>query len=162
MIKVGLDIGNSKISCVVCDLIFNQPPKVLSFVSLPTSNNNKGIFINFQSIKEEIKEIIERSAKESETDIKSIYLNIPLSGSSSIFYNSEIKIENELVNELHLKKAINKSLFFDQSDNQEILMNYILNYEIDEKIVSDSPLGNFANKLNLNFYKLSDLFRKNL
>ena len=154
MIKVGLDIGNSKISCVVCDLIFNQPPKVLSFVSLPTFNNNKGIFINFQSIKEEIKEIIERSAKESETDIKSIYLNIPLSGSSSIFYNSEINIENELVNELHLKKAINKSLFFDQSDNQEILMNYILNYEIDEKIISGSPVGNFANKLNLNFYKI--------
>ena len=154
MIKVGLDIGNSKISCVVCDLIFNQPPKILSFVSLPTSNINKGAFINFQSIKEEIKEIIELSAKESETDIKSIYLNIPLSGSSSFFYNSEINIENELINELHLKKAINKSLFFDQSDNKEILMNYILNYEIDEKIISGSPVGNFANKLNLNFYKI--------
>ena len=58
MIKVGLDIGNSKISCVVCDLIINHQPKILSFVSLPTSNLNKNAFINFQLIKEEIKEII--------------------------------------------------------------------------------------------------------
>ena len=28
MIKVGLDIGNSKISCVVCDLRKNQKPKM--------------------------------------------------------------------------------------------------------------------------------------
>ena len=76
-----------------------------------------------------------------------------MTGSSSFFYNSEISIENELVNELHLKKAINKSLFFDKSINQEILMNYILNYEIDDKIILGSPVGNFANKLNLNFYK---------
>lgn len=155
MIKVGLDIGNSKISCVVCDLISNQPPQILSFVSLPTSNINKSSFINFQSIKEEIKKIIERAAKESETDIKSIYLNIPLSGSFSSFYNSEINIENELIDELHLKKAINKSLFFDQSFNKEILMNYIINYEIDGKIILGSPVGNFANKLKLNLYKLS-------
>ena len=155
MIKVGLDIGNSKISCVVCDLIVNQQPKILSFASLPTSNLNKNTFINFQLIKKEIKEIIDRAAKESQTDIKSIYLNIPLSGSSSFFYNSEIKIENELINELHLNKAINKSLYFDHSINQEILMNYIINYEIDGKIILGNPLGNFANKLNLNFYKLS-------
>ena len=155
MIKVGLDIGNSKISCVVCDLIANHQPKILSFVSLPTSNLNKNTFIDFQLIKEEIKEIIDRAAKESQTDIKSIYLNIPLSGSSSFFYNSEIKIENELINELHLNKAINKSLYFDHSINQEILMNYIINYEIDGKIILGNPVGNFANKLNLNFYKLS-------
>ena len=46
MIKVGVDIGNSKISCVVCDLKELDKPKILSFVSLPTSNVNKGSFTN--------------------------------------------------------------------------------------------------------------------
>ena len=41
MIKVGLDIGNSKISCAVCDFKINQKPRILAFVNLPTANLNK-------------------------------------------------------------------------------------------------------------------------
>jgi cell division protein FtsA len=34
-------------------------------------------------------------------------------------------------------------------------MNFIINYEIDDKLINGSPIGNFAKKLCLNFYKLS-------
>ena len=83
MIKVGLDIGNSKISCIVCDIKNNQKPEVLSFISLPTSNINKNTFRNFNSIKKEVQEVINLAAKESQTEIKSINLNIPISDSDS-------------------------------------------------------------------------------
>jgi len=49
MIKVGVDIGNSKISCVVSDLQKNSLPKILSFINYPTSNINKNVFINLSS-----------------------------------------------------------------------------------------------------------------
>ena len=154
MIKVGVDIGNSKISCVVCDIKINDIPKVLSFVSMPTSNINKSTFTNFQKIRNEVKEVIDLAAKESQTEIKSINLNFPLFGSISSFYNSQIDIKNELINELHIKKAINQSEFFNESIDKKILMNYIINYEVDGKLIAGNPIGNFANKLNLNFYKL--------
>ena len=154
MIKVGIDIGNSKISCVVCDLKKDQKPNILSFVSLPTNNISKNSFTNYNSLKNEILEVIQKSAKESQTEIKSINLNIPLSSSISYYYESNINIENEPINDLHLKKALNQSNFFDNILNYEILMNYIINYELDNKTVLISPLGNFANNLNLNFYKL--------
>ena len=63
MIKVGVDIGNSKISCVVSDLKKNTLPKILSFINYPTSNINKNTFTNFQSIKEEVKQVITLAAK---------------------------------------------------------------------------------------------------
>lgn len=154
MIKVGVDIGNSKISCIVCDLKNKQNPKVLSFVSLPTSNINKSTFLNFKLIKKEVKEVIDLAAQKSETEIKSINLNVPLSNSISTFYNSEIDIENQLINELHLKKAINKSEYFNEFLDNFVLMNYITNYEIDNKLILGNPEGNFAKKLNLNLYKL--------
>ena len=52
MIKVGLDLGNSKISCVVCDIKLNKHPKILSFVNLPTFNINKSAILksNLSSI----------------------------------------------------------------------------------------------------------------
>ena len=155
MIKVGLDIGNSKISCIVCDIEINQKPKALSFVNRPTSYMKKGKFTNFQLIKKEVKEILDIAAKESQTDIKSINLNVPMSESSSLYYNSQINIENELISDLHLKKSINLSEFFNQSENLQTIMNFIINYEIDDKLITGSPVGNFANKLRLNLYKLS-------
>jgi len=159
MIKVGVDIGNSKISCVVSDLKKNTLPKILSFINYPTSNINKNTFTNFQSIKEEVKQVIALAAKDSQTEIKSINLNIPLTDSISFFYNSKIEIENELIMELHLKKAINQSDFFDNLINYEILMNYIASYEVDNKVLFGNPIGNFAKVINLNFYKL--LIKKN-
>ena len=155
MIKVGIDIGNSKISCIVCDTKINHKPKILSFISIPTINISKGSFINFQLIKKEIKELIAESSKLSQTEIKSVNLNIPLYDSCSSYYNSEINIENELINELHLKKVINQSDFFDKDLNQETLMNYVINYEIDQKNFIGNPIGNFAKKLKLNFYRIS-------
>ena len=155
MIKVGLDIGNSKISCVVCDLRKNQKPKILSFVSFPTLNVNKSALINYNSIKSEVKKVIDEAAKDSQTEIKSINLNLPLSKSNSNFYSSSINIENELINDLHLKKAVNQSSFFENSVNEEIIMNFIMSYEVDDKVFFENPIGNFAKKLNLNFYKLS-------
>ena len=160
MIKVGVDIGNSKISCVVSDLQKNSLPKILSFINYPTSNINKNAFINFQLIKDEVRHVITLAAKDSQTEIKSINLNIPVTDSISFFYDSKIEIENELITDLHLKKAINQSDFFDNLINYEILMNSIASYEVDNKILFGNPVGNFAKILNLNFYKL--MVKKNL
>ena len=144
MIKVGLDIGNSKISCVVCNTKSKEQPTILSFVAMPTNHVNKNIITNFESLKFEVKKVIDLAAKESQTEIKSINLNIPLLDANSVFYNSEIHIENECINDLHLKKSINQSDYFDDSINQYVLMNFIANYEIDNKVIFDNPLGNFA------------------
>ncbi|MDC0194634.1 cell division protein FtsA [Alphaproteobacteria bacterium] len=155
MIKVGIDIGNSKISCVVCDLKDNVNPRILSFTSMPTSNVNKSLFKNYEFLKKEVLTIINKAAKESQTDIKSVFLNLPLISASSEFYSSEIFLNNEKIDELHLKKALNESIFFEEVENKEIIMNYISSYQLDGNIISTSPNGNYANQLLLNFYKLS-------
>ena len=154
MIKVGLDIGNSKISCAVCDFKINQKPRILAFVNLPTANLNKNANTNIYTLKKDISEIIEIAAKESQTEIQSINLNVPINGSNSYYYNSEINIENEIINELHLKKAINQSEYFGENENNYELINDIIAYDLDKKIIHTDPIGNYANKIKLYFYKL--------
>ena len=58
-----------------------------------------------------------------------------------------------------LKKSINQSDFFNEIPNKKILMNYIINYEVDNILVNNNPSGNYANNLKVNFYKL--LIEKN-
>ncbi len=155
MIKVGIDIGNSKISSVVCDVKNDGSKKILSFISKATSNVKKSSITNLFSIKKEIINIINEAAKESQTKIKSINLNIPATDSLSIFSNSQIQVEGEMITDLHLKKAINNSDYFETLSDYEVMQNFIINYTLDDKIYYTNPSNNFGDILNLNFYKFA-------
>ena len=74
MIKVGLDIGNSKISCIVCDINKNSSKKILAFVNHPTKNLKKNSIINYDLAKNEISELIKSASKDSQTDSNSLAL----------------------------------------------------------------------------------------
>ncbi len=153
MIKVGIDIGNSKISSIVCDINNDGSRKVLSFVSKPTSYVNKSLVTNLLLIKDEINETIKEAAKESQTDINSVNLNLPAVDSLSLFSNSEINISGEMINDLHLKTAVNQSDILEPVENFDIIQNLIIGYDLDNKFLTNSPVGTFGNILKVNFYK---------
>ena len=153
MIKVGMDIGNSKISSMVCNIKNDGSKKVLSFICNPTSFVNKSLVTNLVSIKDEIYKIINDAAKESQTDIKSVNLNLPAVESLSLFSDSEINISGEMISDLHLKTVVNQSDFFEPIENFEIIQNCIIGYDLDNKFLANCPTGTFGNILKVNFYK---------
>ena len=155
MIKVGIDIGNSKISSIVCDIKTDGSKKILSFISNPTTNVNKSMVTNLISVKDEIHKTISEAAKESQTDIKSVNLNLPATESSSIFSESEINVSGKMISDLHLKKAVNQSNILETIENYEIIQKFISSYELDNKFFSNSPIGTFGDNLKLNFYKFA-------
>ena len=155
MIKVGIDIGNSKISSIVCDIKTDGSKKILSFISNPTTYVNKSMVTNSVSVKDEIHKTISEAAKESQTDIKSINLNLPAIESSSIFSESEINVSGKMISDLHLKKAVNQSDILETIENYEIIQKFISSYELDNKFFSNSPIGIFGDNLKLNFYKFA-------
>ena len=103
MISVGLDLGNSKISCLVCDINSKGQIKPLSFVTRPTSSIKKSIILDVSKVKNEVKEIISQVSKESQTEIASVRLNVPVINSLTSYFNSEISVSNEKISDLHLK-----------------------------------------------------------
>ena len=155
MIKVGIDIGNSKISSIVCDIKTDGSKKILSFISNPTTYVNKSMVTNLVSLKDEIHKTISEAAKESQTDIKSVNLNLPAIESSSIFSESVINVSGKMISDLHLKKAVNQSDILDVIENYDVIQKFISSYEIDNKFFSNSPIGTFGDNLKLNFYKFA-------
>ena len=107
MIKAGLDIGNSKISCVIADYKNTENINILSIASVPNNNIKKNIILNFENLHHQIKSLVIEAEKQSQTKLNSINLNLSLLNSNSHYYNSEIKLKNERISELHLKKIIN-------------------------------------------------------
>ena len=155
MIKVGIDIGNSKISSIVCDIKTDGSKKILSFISNPTTYVNKSMVTNLVSLKDEIHKTISEAAKESQTDIKSVNLNLPAIESSSIFTESEINVSGKMISDLHLKKAVNQSDILETIENYDVIQKFISSYELDNKFFSNSPIGTFGDNLKLNFYKFA-------
>ena len=164
MIKVGLNIGNSKISCIVTDYKNFDNLNILSILSYPSNVIKKNIITNYDHLFNEIKNLILESEKKSQTKIHSININISLLDSLSKYYQSEIFVSDQQISDLHLKKAINQSEYFIENDDNYELINDIIAYELDKKTIYTDPIGNYANNVKLYFYKLliNKKFLKNI
>ena len=77
MIKAGQSIGNSKLWCVVGDYKNFKNIKILSLISIPSTQIKKNIIVNFSNLFEETKKLILDSEKNSQTKLHSININIP-------------------------------------------------------------------------------------
>ena len=154
MIKVGLNIGNSKISCAVSELKDDKTIKLLSYKSLPSDIIKKNIVSDFQVLSNDIKTLILESEKNSQTKINSVNLNVPTNESISRYYESELQDLKNEITELDIKKAINQSEFFNTDLNYFKLFNSITGYILDDNLIFNSPVGNHASNLKVLFYKL--------
>ncbi len=154
MIKAGLDIGNSKISCVVADHKNSENINILSIESIPTTNIKKNTILNYENLLEQLKLLISQTEKQSQTKLNSINLNFSLLNSKSYYYDSHIKINNEKISELHLKKIINQSDYFINNPEEFELFNNIISYNIDNNQYFLPPLGNYSDNIKINFYKI--------
>ena len=133
MISVGLDIGNSKISCIVCDISAKAKIKTLSFVTRPTNNIKKSVITDISKVKNEIRDIISQVSKESQTEIANIRLNVPLVNSLTSYFDSEIYVSDEKISDFHLKKSANESEILDSIDKYVVIHRSVINYELDQQ-----------------------------
>ena len=154
MIKAGLDIGNSKISCVIADYKNTENINILSLASVPNNNIKKNIILNFENLHDQIKSLFIEAEKQSQTKLNSINLNLSLLNSSSHYYDSQIELKNERISELHLKKIINQSEYFSNISDKFEIFNNITSYDIDNTQYFNAPIGNYSDNIKINFYKI--------
>ena len=154
MIKAGLDIGNSKISFVIADYKNTDNINILSIASVPNNNIKKNIILNFENLHDQIKSLVIEAEKQSQTKLNSINLNLSLLNSNSHYYNSEIELKNERISELHLKKIINQSEYFNNPSEKFEIFNNITSYDIDNNLYFNAPIGNYSDNIKINFYKI--------
>ncbi len=155
MIKAGLDIGNSKISCVIADYKNTENVNILSIVSVPNNNIKKNIILNFENLHDQIKFLVNEAEKQSQTKLNSINLNLSLLNSISHYYDSAIELKNEKISELHLKKIINQSEYFNNQSEKFEIFNNITSYDIDNSLYFNAPIGNYSDNIKINFYKIN-------
>ena len=115
MIKVGLNLGNSKISCIVTDYKNSDNINILSVLSYPSNLIKKNIIINYEKLLNEVKNLIIESEKQSQTKINSININISIVDSLSKYYQSEI-----FISELNVSLVDGPAIFLSKEISSNI------------------------------------------
>ena len=153
-IDVALDIGSSKIACVVGKNNNEKKIKILGHSLITTKNVKKGYVVDPKNLEAEIRVIISNVAKQTQVQISSVIINLNVNDSKSSFLKGSVEIGGEKIDNLHIKSAINNSNISKLEHEYEILHQIIRNFNIDQgKIVSD-PTNFYADKLSVDIYQL--------
>lgn len=138
---VGLEIGSSKISALVGEIVVDEMINIIGVGTFPSKGVNKGNVNNLESVVQCIEKAIDQAEIMSECQIKSVYLS--LSG-KHINYQNEIGIvpisENEVTREdvdavVHTAKSVKIP------DEHRILHVIPQEYIIDYQDGIKNPIG---------------------
>ena len=136
MIKAGLDIGNSKISCVVADYKNTENINILSIASVPNNNIKKNIILNFENLHDQINGSINENSW-----VKEIYLNTNYKDTLFIrieeykpigiyFFNEKYFVfdkNGKIIDQIYIKDFTNQSLLIFKGNSSNLKANSLIN-----------------------------------
>ena len=158
-IYAALDIGSSKVACIVGKYNNSGIMEILGHENQTTKSVKKGLIIDSVNIVDEIKQVVNSVAKKTNTEISSVIVNANTLNSKSLYLKGTIEINDEQVDDLHIKSAINKSGIYDYDEEYKSLHEVINYFDTDNEKRIINPKNLFANQLTVNIYQI--IIKKN-
>ena len=158
-IYAALDIGSSKIVCIVGKYNNNEEMEILGYEYKSTKSVKKGQVMDSSNIGDEIKKVVNSAGKKTNTEISSVIVNANALNSKSIFLKGTTEINGDQIDDLHIKSAINNSGIYDYSEEYKSLHEVINHFDTDNEKKIINPKNLYANKLSANIYQI--IIKKN-
>lgn len=140
-IVVGLDIGTSKVVCIVGRKNDANKLEVISLGSYPSSGLKKGVVVNIEATTDAINKAVEQAQSIIEDKIKSIYVGVAGSHIRSINSQGIVGIKDKEVKPFDIEKVIDSASSVSIPSDQEVLHVLPQEYVIDDQDGIKEPLG---------------------
>ena len=140
-IVVGLDIGTSKVVCIVGKKNDDGVLEVISLGSYPSSGLKKGVVVNIEATTDAIKKAVEQAQSIIEEKIKSIYVGVAGNHIRSINSQGIVGIKDKEVKPFDIEKVIDSASSVSIPSDQEVLHVLPQEYVIDDQDGIKEPLG---------------------
>jgi len=119
-IMVGLDIGTSKIACVVAERTPDGHIDIIGIGTNPSMGLRKGVVVNIESTVESIRLAVEEAELMTGIDIKSVFTGIAGSHIGSINSHGVVRTKSGEVNEDDVDRVIDASRVKHHEDQKEL------------------------------------------
>ena len=153
-IIVGLDIGTTKIACIVGQKDEFGKIKILGYGKTESIGVKRGVVINIEDTVTSIKTAVAQAEEQSHVDIK--YVNVGIAGQhiKSIQHRGSLIREDadkEITSE-EVEKLISDMYKLNMSPGEEIIEVIPQDFIIDDEDGIRHPVGMLGNKLEANFH----------
>ncbi len=141
-IVVGLDIGTTKICCVVGELFENEV-EILGVGTVPSRGLRKGVVVNIESTVKSIVEAVKIAEEESQCDLKNASVYVGIAGSHIKGFNSPgiLAINDREIKKADLEAVRKAAQTVKISENQRIIHVLPQEYMVDDHVGIQNPVG---------------------
>jgi len=139
-VVVGLDIGTTKICCVVGE-VFDDGVDIIGFGTAPSVGLKKGVVVNIESTVKSIRQAVEQAEDEAGCELHSVYTGI--AGNHIKGFNSPgiLAINGREIKEADVEDVIVAAKTVKISENQQIIHVLPQEYMVDDHTGIQNPLG---------------------
>ncbi len=137
---VGLDIGTTKICCVVGE-VFDDGIDVIGVGNAPSIGLKKGVVVNIEATVRSIRAAIAQAEETSGCDLRTVYVGI--AGNHIKGFNSPgiLAINGREIKEIDVEEVIVAAKTIKISENQQIIHVLPQEYMVDDQTGIQNPLG---------------------
>ena len=149
---VALDIGTSKVLCLVADIDDKGELRIIGIGNEPCSGLNKGVISEIDATVSSIRRAKEKASSMSTCNIQSVTTGIAGNHIQSYNGNGAVNILNDEVTSEDKEKVLNNAQNIQIPKDQEILHTIEQHYTIDGQSGIREPLGMAGARLEANVH----------
>lgn len=144
---VGLDIGTTKILCLVAEVRAPGDVEIIGVSSYPSKGLQRGIVLNIDSTVDSIRRAIEDAEKMSGTEITSVIVGIAGGHIRSLNGHGMITLRNREVTKRDLDRVIESATVGSQPADREVIHVMPQEFIVDGERKIKDPIGLYGVKL---------------
>ena len=142
-----LDLGSSKILCIVAKIHANKDIEIVGFSHNLSEGIRSGFIVDLQAATNCIVQSIEDAERASGIRIKNIYVNIPSNNLLSHQLNSEIDVTGHEISSKDLNKMILQLIDRYKDQQLSVVHSFTYDYALDGNRGITNPLGMYGSTL---------------
>lgn len=139
---VGLDIGTTKICCIVGE-VFENRIEIIGTGTVPSQGLKKGVVVNIESTVNSIKQAVKIAEEASGCDLSAIDVYVGIAGNHIKGFNSPgiLAINGREIKKADIEEVINAARTVKISENQRVIHVMPQEYMVDDHTGIQNPLG---------------------
>ncbi len=139
---VGLDIGTTKICCVVGE-VFDDRVEIIGVGTVPSLGLKKGVVVNIESTVNSIRQAVKLAEDSAGCDLRSVYVYVGIAGNHIKGFNSPgiVAVNNREIKQVDIDEVVNAAKTVKISENQRIIHVMPQEYMVDDHTGIQNPVG---------------------
>lgn len=139
---VGLDIGTTKICCVVGE-VFDDHTEIIGVGTVPSLGLKKGVVVNIESTVNSIRQAVVLAEESAGCDLRSVYVYVGIAGNHIKGFNSPgiVAVNNREIKQADIEEVIAAARTVKISENQRIIHVMPQEYMVDDHTGIQNPVG---------------------